>query len=213
MRLTTIVSVLVVLGLFGGVGFFVYQNNNDEPKQKAVRAKTTTKKSTESSSSNNADSLSVSNDQSSLGQLGTNQTQDQSSQSNNSTKLLDPSDFEEYDKYIESDQILMQDAKKGTGKEAVSGKKVAVYYKGWLTNGQVFDQTRTNDKGELEPFVFTLGGGQVIKGWDIGVAGMKVGGVRRLVLPPVAAYGETGQGAIPPNAVLIFDVQLLEVEQ
>jgi peptidylprolyl isomerase len=77
----------------------------------------------------------------------------------------------------------------------------------------MFDQTQTNEKGEPQPFIFTPGARQVIGGWEEGILGMKVGGTRRLVLPPVAAYGESGQGSIPPNSVLIFDIQLLEVEQ
>jgi FKBP-type peptidyl-prolyl cis-trans isomerase len=96
----------------------------------------------------------------------------------------------------------------GTGATAVSGKPVKVHYTGWLTNGKKFDSSV--DRGQ--PFVFPLGGGQVIKGWDEGVAGMKVGGKRQLRIPPELGYGARGAGgAIPPNATLIFDVELLEV--
>jgi len=98
----------------------------------------------------------------------------------------------------------------GTGAMATSGKKAKVHYTGWLmSNGKKFDSSV--DKGT--PFVFELGAGQVIKGWDEGVAGMKVGGKRQLQVPPDAGYGPRGAGGglIPPNATLIFDVELLDV--
>src|SRR5579872_5316597 len=96
----------------------------------------------------------------------------------------------------------------GSGPTAVPGSTVKVHYSGFLTNGDKFDSSR--DRGE--PFSFPLGAGQVIKGWDEGVAGMKVGGQRQLRIPPELGYGATGAGgAIPPNATLIFDVELLGV--
>jgi peptidylprolyl isomerase len=96
----------------------------------------------------------------------------------------------------------------GSGPTATPGINVKVHYSGFLTNGQKFDSSR--DRGE--PFVFSLGSGQVIKGWDEGVAGMNVGGQRQLRIPPQLGYGAAGApGAIPPNATLIFDVELLEV--
>jgi FKBP-type peptidyl-prolyl cis-trans isomerase len=96
----------------------------------------------------------------------------------------------------------------GTGVMAAPGSTVKVHYSGFLTSGEKFDSSR--DRGE--PFSFPLGAGQVIKGWDEGVAGMKVGGQRQLRIPPNLGYGAAGAGgAIPPNATLIFDVELLEV--
>jgi len=101
------------------------------------------------------------------------------------------------------------DIKLGTGQTAVAGKRLSMHYTGWLTNGKKFDSSL--DRGE--PFEFTLGRGQVIKGWDEGVAGMKVGGKRQLKIPPAAGYGARGAGnVIPPNATLIFDVELVAVK-
>jgi FKBP-type peptidyl-prolyl cis-trans isomerase len=101
------------------------------------------------------------------------------------------------------------DIKVGTGAVAQTGHKVKVDYTGWLTNGKKFDSS----VGTGHPFDFMLGAGQVIKGWDEGVVGMKVGGKRQLRIPPDLAYGPKGYpGAIPPNATLIFDVQLVDVK-
>ena len=100
--------------------------------------------------------------------------------------------------------------KVGTGDTAVAGKPVRVHYTGWLTNGTKFDSSV--DRGQ--PFSFPLGAGRVIKGWDEGVAGMKVGGKRQLRIPPDLGYGPRGAGGvIPPNATLVFDVELIEVGQ
>ena len=106
------------------------------------------------------------------------------------------------------DKLIMEDLVVGTGGTAASGQKVTVHYTGWLTNGTKFDSSK--DRGD--PFVFPLGKGQVIKGWDQGVQGMKVGGKRKLTIPPEMGYGSRGAGGvIPPNATLIFEVELLGV--
>jgi FKBP-type peptidyl-prolyl cis-trans isomerase len=108
-----------------------------------------------------------------------------------------------------ADGLKYRDVKVGTGATATAGHKVKVHYTGWLTNGKKFDSS----VDRKEPFEFKLGAGQVIKGWDEGVAGMKVGGKRRLEIPSELGYGSRGAaGVIPPNATLIFDVELLDVK-
>jgi FKBP-type peptidyl-prolyl cis-trans isomerase FkpA len=105
-------------------------------------------------------------------------------------------------------ELEIEELEEGTGTEAKSGDTVSVHYTGWLTDGTQFDSSRDGD-----PFTFVLGQGQVIPGWDEGVQGMKEGGKRRLTIPPDMAYGEAGAGGvIPPNATLVFDVELLEVQ-
>ncbi len=107
------------------------------------------------------------------------------------------------------------DLRVGTGAEATVGRRLTVNYTGWL-----YDQSATDQKGRQfdtsigrGPYAFTLGAGQVIRGWDQGVLGMKVGGLRRLVLPPELAYGSAGSGStIPPNATLVFEIELLAVQ-
>ena len=106
-------------------------------------------------------------------------------------------------------ELISEDLVMGTGTEAVNGKTVTVNYLGTLENGTKFDSSY--DRGT--PFAFQLGAGEVIKGWDQGVAGMKVGGKRRLTIPSELGYGSAGAGGvIPPNATLIFEVELLKVE-
>src|SRR5687767_3286802 len=104
--------------------------------------------------------------------------------------------------------LKIEDIVAGDGLEAKAGMKVVVHYTGWLTNGTKFDSSK--DRGT--PFSFLLGKGQVIKGWDQGVQGMKVGGKRKLTIPPEMGYGSRGAGGvIPPNATLVFEVELLGV--
>ena len=104
--------------------------------------------------------------------------------------------------------LVYEELTVGAGAEAASGQRVTVHYTGWLTNGTKFDSSKDRD----DPFEFHLGQGQVIKGWDEGVAGMKIGGKRKLTIPPELGYGARGAGGvIPPNATLVFEVELLAV--
>jgi FKBP-type peptidyl-prolyl cis-trans isomerase len=104
--------------------------------------------------------------------------------------------------------LIIEDMAVGEGAEAQTGRTVSVHYTGWLSSGEKFDSSKDRN----EPFDFPLGRGYVIPGWDQGVAGMKVGGQRKLTIPPHLGYGERGAGGvIPPNATLVFEVELLAV--
>jgi len=106
-------------------------------------------------------------------------------------------------------ELVVEEVKQGAGTEARAGTTVTVHYVGTLTDGKKFDSSRDRGQG----FTFKLGAGQVIKGWDQGVAGMKIGQIRKLTIPPHLAYGERGHPpVIPPNSTLVFEVELLGVK-
>lgn len=106
-------------------------------------------------------------------------------------------------------ELRIEDLRKGEGQEVVVGSKVSVQYTGWLADGTQFDSSL--DRGV--PFEFVVGKGEVVSGWDEGMLGMKVGGQRRIVMPPDRAYGEKGRaGVIPPNATIVLEVELLGVK-
>ena len=109
-----------------------------------------------------------------------------------------------------AEYLEVEDITVGVGQAAQSGDTISVHYTGWLASGKKFDSSR--DSGT--PFSFRLGAGQVIQGWDRGLIGMQVGGVRRLTIPPDQGYGnrDVGGGLIPPNSTLIFEVELLSIE-
>ncbi|PCI42429.1 MAG: peptidylprolyl isomerase [Rhodospirillaceae bacterium] len=109
---------------------------------------------------------------------------------------------------VELPEVKITDTKVGDGDEAVMGARVMVHYTGWTLDGKQFDTSRDSDT----PFKFSVGAREVIKGWDIGIQGMRVGGKRELIIPAVLAYGERGYpGSIPPNSVLKFEIELLDV--
>jgi len=104
--------------------------------------------------------------------------------------------------------LIIEELVLGEGAAAAAGQSVTVHYTGWLTSGKKFDSSKDRD----DPFVFPLGAGHVIRGWDEGVQGMKVGGSRKLTIPPELGYGARGAGGvIPPNATLVFEVELLGI--
>lgn len=104
--------------------------------------------------------------------------------------------------------LIVEDLTVGAGDLASAGQRVTVHYTGWLTDGTKFDSSKDRN----DPFAFPLGGRRVIAGWDEGVQGMRVGGVRKLTIPPALGYGARGAGGvIPPNATLVFEVELLGV--
>ena len=110
------------------------------------------------------------------------------------------------------DKLITEDLVVGSGAEATKGQQVTVHYTGWLMEGGKAGTKFDSSKDRGDPFVFNLGRGQVIKGWDEGVQGMKVGGKRKLTIPPAMGYGSRGAGGvIPPNATLVFEVELLGV--
>jgi FKBP-type peptidyl-prolyl cis-trans isomerase len=105
--------------------------------------------------------------------------------------------------------VLYHDITVGTGNVTQPGRLVTVHYTGWLESGVKFDSSVDRN----DPFKFVLGAGQVIRGWDDGVSGMRVGGHRQLIIPPALAYGEGGSGnVIPPNATLIFEINLIDIQ-
>ncbi len=174
---------------------------------------------TEAGSSDDTSGLKVSNNNNAaaLGQFnGTGNDQNastgSSSSSSGSSSPFNPSTFSQYDKYKDAPNALFGDVQKGTGDELAAGKKAVVVYKGWLTDGQLFDQSKPDAKGQMQAFAFTEGAHEVIPGWEEALLGMKAGGTRLLIVPPAAGYGDKGQGPIPPNAVLIFQVQLVAVQ-
>jgi FKBP-type peptidyl-prolyl cis-trans isomerase len=108
-----------------------------------------------------------------------------------------------------NEQLQIEELTLGTGAQAKKGQLAVVHYTGWLTDGTKFDSSKDRN----DPFSFSLGGGMVIKGWDEGVVGMKIGGKRKLTIPPHMGYGAAGAGSvIPPNATLVFEVELLDVK-
>ena len=105
-------------------------------------------------------------------------------------------------------ELICEDLTVGDGAEAVAGKTIIVHYTGWLTDGTKFDSSKDRN----DPFSFKLGAGMVIRGWDEGFSGMKIGGKRKLTIPPEMGYGARGAGGvIPPNATLVFEVELLDI--
>lgn len=213
--------ITVSLLVSGAIGYVTWNNNQSN---KIVRTAVTGSKGTESqvlssNKNNQATVLSVApnTNSTSLGSTPIGSGQSTTTRSNNNSddslaKMLDPSTFGQYDHYKNNTSALFKDLLVGEGAELASNKKAAVLYKVWLTNGTLVDASRENEKGEMQPFSFTVGAREVIQAWDTSLIGMKVGGVRFLVVPPSVGYGSTPKGNIPANSVLIFQIQLLAVQ-
>jgi FKBP-type peptidyl-prolyl cis-trans isomerase FkpA len=139
-----------------------------------------------------------------------------SSATSEAEQMLNPATFSQYDtpQFINGTTTSYRELQVGTGTEIAPGHMVAVIYKGWLTNGTLFDESKAGANGQMQPFMFEYGANpaQVIPGWTEGLEGMKVGGVRLLIIPPAVGYGAAGQASIPGNSVLIFAVQLQAVQ-
>jgi FKBP-type peptidyl-prolyl cis-trans isomerase len=215
-----IAAVAITIGLASGAGALwiwkVSQSNTTAAKQIINNAADSATTSASGASSNAAanNTLSINPGNQTQAQGRSQAATDVNSQTPpNVTQqsggvVLDPAKFSAYDKYKDQQTASLANISTGAGAEAVAGKKALVNYRGWLTDGRVFDENIDPTK----PFSFTLGAGGVIAGWEQGIAGMKVGGERLLIIPPAVGYGATGSGPIPGNAVLIFDVKLLVVE-
>ncbi len=206
---------LIVVSVIGVYGFVQYRSNTDLqrlPNSPINTEQSASKERTSTVQSNDVSVLQVqgsSTNEPTRDPLATQQPLVQSpkqSEKSQSPQLPDPSNFEVYEKYIDQQQTLYAEIAIGDGEEIKSGDTISVTYQGWLTDGQLFDRSRVNEEGVIEPFTFKLGSQQVIRGWEEGITGMKIGGKRRLIIPPASGYGSTGTGPIPPNAMLIFDV-------
>ena len=235
-------KVLVVAGVslgiicLGGGGFYYQRSRNHQPAVSYGAATITappsaavpvdpTKSSANSISLNQnfdtpeAGGLTVSGNSGSTSVMqaaGTQQPMNQSQSSGSSgsgqTNPFDPTSFAQYSKYQNDKGGLFADVQVGTGTALVAGKKAAVYYRGWLTSGTKFDESRPGADGKLAPFIFTLGKHEVITGWEQALEGMKIGGVRLIIVPPAVGYGASAQNGIPANSVLVFQVQLADVQ-
>lgn len=224
-------EIWVTLGIFlavlagVGVSLFVLTRKTDATQASAINAETDTSASqaqsdtmtlNEAASSQNqsSDSLTVvaGASTSNPGQLGSGQVASKQDSASAPKTAPGPETFGQYEQYKNNPSALTGDMVIGSGDELKAGYQAAVLYKGWLTNGQMFDQSRVGSDGNLQPFILTLGAHQVIRGWEEGLLGMKVGGTRRIIVPPALGYGATAQGAIPANSMLVFDVQLLEIK-
>ena len=211
MKSTVITIAFVFAFLCGVVGFGLTRNNHPK-KLGALAASSETSDSPSQLSSNNqstGEALGATTDDSN----SSISLQSNSGQASSSAEIPGPETFGQYDKYVNDEHALFIDLQKGDGAEAETNKNIAVVYKGWLTNGKLFDQSQIDKvSGKIQAFQFVLGGGSVIQGWDEGLVGMKVGGTRRLVVPPKVGYGSQGHDPIPPNSVMVFDVQLIQVQ-
>jgi FKBP-type peptidyl-prolyl cis-trans isomerase FkpA len=193
-----VISVLVL----GGIGgFLVYKNSQKEETSKVAQSVAIDTSDT---------SLQAVNDVNGTGGGLTTTEQKQAPSTASSTS---PDILGQYEKYKNEKNALFTDVQVGSGETVAAGMNVIITYTGWLTDGTKFDGSKKNEEGKLEALQFVVGQGQVIPGMEQGIIGMKVGGSRRIIVPPVVGYGAETKGVIPANSVLIFDVVLHKSEQ
>ena len=214
-------STLFVVFTASVIGFAVWRvNKKPTAKVVAVQSTDTPAAASLDGTKNTAGALGVSSN-SGLGggiegvALDNSQGSSQSSNSANSSKssVPGPESFGQYEKYKDEKNALFSDLQVGNGAELTAGKQAAVLYKVWLTNGKLVDQSSTDKaSGKLQALSFKLGDHSLIPGWEQAIYGMKVNGMRRMIIPSSVGYGATGKDPVPPNAMLIIDVQLLQVE-
>lgn len=206
---------ILALLLAGGV---LWWHGHNKPRQLSLAAGTTSNPNVSlDQGSEDSSGLNVSGQASNLGQLNGDQSQSgQSGQSgaggnSSSGSSVDTSTFAAYNKYRNNKDALFGDMKKGGGGALTAGKQAGIYYKVWLTNGALIDQSPVSASGQPQPFSFKLGAHQVITGLEEGVYGMKVGGSRLVIVPPAVGYGSQAHASVPADSVLVFEVQLVSV--
>lgn len=199
----------------GAVVGYAVLGAQTKPKHVAVKSDATSISQAVdlNSSQSSASGLSVTGDSGLGNGLSGNSSQSGQSSDAGQSKVPGPETFGQFDKYKNEKNALFQDLQPGTGDEIKANKKAAIIYQVYLTNGKLVDQNQVDKDKKVVAFVFIEGAHQVIPGLEQGISGMKVGGVRRIIIPPTVGYGAQGKDPIPPNAVLIFDTQLLEVEK
>ena len=226
-NLTLIIIVIIAILLLMVASFFVWRTfiyketvvqqntvsgNNTVQPLNPTNTESISLNSNKTPSDPNAISVKEpSNISASLGS-GQKQNNSSSSSSNSSQNIPGPETFGAFEQYKDSQSVMYQDLQAGTGAEVTADSQVAVLYKGYLTSGALFDQSRAGNDGKLQPFIFSPAAGQVIAGFAQGVMGTKVGSVRRVIIPPTLGYGAEAQNGIPANSVLVFDIQVISVQ-
>lgn len=226
-NLTLIIIVIIAILLLMVASFFVWRTfihketvvqqntvsgNNTVQPLNPTNTESISLNSNKTPSDPNAISVKEpSNISASLGS-GQKQSNSSSSSSNSSQNIPGPETFGAFEQYKDSQSVMYQDLQAGTGAEVTADSQVAVLYKGYLTSGALFDQSRAGNDGKLQPFIFSPAAGQVIAGFAQGVMGTKVGSVRRVIIPPTLGYGAEAQNGIPANSVLVFDIQVISVQ-
>lgn len=205
------------LAIAGG-GLWWHGHSQQKRQLSETAAKTTSNPNISLNQDDPGSGLSVSGQASNLGQLGTGSGSGSQSQNGGNgsggsggSGGIDPSTFKQYDKYQNNKDALFGDIQAGSGAKLGAGQKAGIYYKVWLTNGTLVDQSPVSSSGQPQPFSFTMGAHQVIPGLEEGIFGMKAGGQRLVIVPPAVGYGSEGKGNVPPNAIMVFQIQLVSV--